>query len=129
MLTQKQVNEILEKDLTVDEILDNTPFIFALVDKKGYFKKVNSMLCDVVGYTPEELMQHPFITFIHPDDKDKTFEIYLSGDTFNKDAKPYKGFTNRYKVKGDGWAILEWWTTDLSIKGIKLACAIFKGYE
>jgi diguanylate cyclase (GGDEF)-like protein/PAS domain S-box-containing protein len=39
-----------------------------LVSPKGAWLQVNSSLCDMLGYSEEELLQKPFQEFVHPDD-------------------------------------------------------------
>jgi PAS domain S-box-containing protein len=34
----------------------------------GYFKRVNTTLCETLGYTEEEMLNTPFLEFIHPED-------------------------------------------------------------
>jgi PAS domain S-box-containing protein len=42
----------------------------ALVAADGRFLRVNQSLCDMVGYTPTELLAHDFQSITHPDDLD-----------------------------------------------------------
>ena len=41
---------------------------------EGFFKYVNPAWQNALGYTPEELLSRPFLDFIHPDDRAKTYE-------------------------------------------------------
>jgi PAS domain S-box-containing protein len=52
--------------LTIDE----APIGMALVGTDGRFIRVNRMLCELVGYTAEELTATTFHAILHPDDLD-----------------------------------------------------------
>lgn len=49
---------------------DNAPIGLALVSSQGRFTQVNAALCEIVGYSQEELLQIDFQTLTHPDDLD-----------------------------------------------------------
>src|SRR5690606_33867783 len=40
----------------------------------GYFKRVNPAWQRVLGYTADELLGRPYVEFVHPDDRESTFE-------------------------------------------------------
>ncbi len=46
----------------------------ALVSPEGKWLRVNQALCDIVGYTQDELLQCTFQDITHPDDLDKDLE-------------------------------------------------------
>jgi PAS domain S-box-containing protein len=35
-------------------------------------KKINPAMVETLGYTEEELLMHPFLDFVHADDKENT---------------------------------------------------------
>ena len=128
-LTEKEVDEILNKEFTARQVLKFAPFIVCLANKDGFFEDVNEMFVDVLGYSREEMIGKPFIHFVHHEDKEKTVQTYINGFVFKENSQPIKGFINRYKTKSGKYAKLEWYSTDKSIGDSKLAYAIFKGYE
>src|SRR5262249_6034789 len=53
--------------LTIDE----APIGMALVALDGQFVRVNRALCEIVGYTANELIALSFQTITHPDDRER----------------------------------------------------------
>ena len=49
-------------------ILDNTPVGMYLVDRTFKLLRANRVLCDMLGYTEEELLGKPLQSILHPDD-------------------------------------------------------------
>jgi len=80
--------------LTVDE----APIGLALVALDGRFIRVNRVLCEVLGYTPEELTQRTFQTVTHPDDLDT--DMALAGQLARGEIPRYQ-LEKRY-VRKDG---------------------------
>ena len=95
----------LEQEL--NQIFNFAPDIIAIVGKDGFFKKLNPAASDLLEYSPEELMEVPFIEFIHPEDKNKTV------GEFNdiKTGKTTFYFENRYITKSGKIKWLAWTST------------------
>ena len=55
--------------------IDNAPIGMALVGTDGRFLRVNQCLCEIVGYSPEELMKLCFQDITHPDDLEIDLEL------------------------------------------------------
>jgi PAS domain S-box-containing protein len=71
----------LEASLSLSEIkfkkiFDNAPLGMALVNDRGYPELSNKTLCDMLGYSPEELAGMSFFEFTHPDDASIDMEQY-----------------------------------------------------
>jgi diguanylate cyclase (GGDEF)-like protein/PAS domain S-box-containing protein len=70
----------------------------------GYLLQLNGAWEQCLGWAPEELRAHPFLTFVHPDDRASTIEQttrLLHGELT-------ESFTNRYRTKEGGWRWIEW---------------------
>ena len=80
--------------------------MLCIAHTRGYFLDVNPSFMRVLGYTKEELLQRPFIDFVHPEDVAATLgvlaELIAGGDTVN--------FENRYRCKDGHYAWLAWCT-------------------
>lgn len=57
-----------EKDQLFSGAFENAPIGMALVGLIGNWIKVNTSLCELLGYSEEEFMNHAFQDFTHPDD-------------------------------------------------------------
>lgn len=70
----------------------------------GRFKRVNPSFVRVLGWTVEELLAHPFLDLVHPDDNTETMaEIGKLSD-----GQPTLAFTNRYRCKDGSYKKLHW---------------------
>ena len=72
------------------QILNNSPIGIALRDINGKWLKLNKALCNILGYTEEELFKIDYEKLTHPDD---------IKDELNCIADLLKGNTNNYQVE------------------------------
>lgn len=93
--------------------------VLCVVDSKGYFRRVNPACSAILGYSNEELMQKPFIEFVHTDDHERTaaeFARMLEGF-------PVIDFENRYVTKDGSIRWLQWRATRIESDGLCHAVA------
>ena len=103
-LIKKIKNQELEIDrlLSQKQSMDNFEFylkesqdLICIVGIDGFFKKINPAFVTMLGYTEHELLQNPIVSFMHPDDIEKSsaeFEKVLGGQTSI-------AFENRYLTR------------------------------
>jgi PAS domain S-box-containing protein len=79
----------------LEHFFDLTLDLFCIANSNGYFQKVNQSVCDVLGYSKEELFANPIQYFVYEPDKKQTEE------TRSKiiDGKALFNFENRYLTK------------------------------
>jgi rsbT co-antagonist protein RsbR len=70
----------------------------------GYFKHLNPIWMSTLGYTMEELLAAPFLSFVHPDDVDAT----VSAASSLSSGSDVIQFTNRYRRKDGTYLWIEW---------------------
>jgi PAS domain S-box-containing protein len=79
---RKQAEEALRKrEADYRKLLDNAIEIILIVQGET-LKFANPRVTEITGYSIEEITNKPFTEFIHPDDRDKVWEVYqqrLSG--------------------------------------------------
>jgi PAS domain S-box-containing protein len=93
--------------------------LMCMADPNGCFKKVNPACIQILGYSEEELLAHPFIEFIHPDDRQATIDEMARqltcGYSFN--------FENRYLCKDGSVRWLSWRAAYKAEEGVTYATA------
>jgi PAS domain S-box-containing protein len=78
-----------------------------IVATDGYFKKLNKAWETTLGYSQEELLGAPMVTFIHPEDLERTVnEVARQGPKHRT-----RHFENRYRCKDGSYRIFDWVTT------------------
>jgi PAS domain S-box-containing protein len=91
--------------------------IFCVADFNGYLRAVNPAFERVLGYTRQELLETPYIEFVHPDDKALTLET-----TIRNTQDPVTHFENRYRCRDGSYKWLDWRAVPASQEG--LICAV-----
>ncbi len=72
----------------------------------GHFTRLNPAWERILGWTREELMAEPFISFVHPDDVEATLARGATLADPERDA--VTGFENRYRTSDGGYRHLQW---------------------
>src|SRR6476660_1540746 len=85
-------------------LFEMTPDLVCIVSKEGYFKKINTAVCQKLQYPEAELMARPVSDFIHPDDKALTAEARAG----LLKSQPLLNFQNRYVTRNGDTVWLEW---------------------
>ena len=99
-------SEALYKQSTqhLKNIIDSSIDIICTIDEAGKFVEVGAASYEVFGYSPIELINHFFIDFVHPDDKERT--NLIAEDVIK--GQPTKNFHNRYIGKNGQTVNLNW---------------------
>jgi PAS domain S-box-containing protein len=100
---RKQAEEVLDRFFT--DSLD----MLCLADQQGYFKRLNPIWERTFGFTVDELCRHPFLDFVHPDDRKITIaEMKRLSEGANTIS-----FENRYRCADGSYRWLLWNATPL----------------
>ncbi len=108
-----------QKTYELKQFFDITPDLFCMADKAGRFHMVNPAFCDLLGYTSDELLSQPILTFVHPDDHEST----------NKDIRlacqgyAIRNSKNRYIAKDGSIKTLSWSSSSADGSSITYAAA------
>jgi len=102
--------EIKRKQLEneLDQIFNFAPDIIAILNFKGYFRKINVAACEFLGYSDNELLSEPVSHFIHPDDREKTMEAVKIAT-----RQDISHFENRYITKSGKVIWMSWTATSV----------------
>jgi len=71
----------------------------------GSFKQVNPRWEQTLGFTAEELLASPYIDFVHPEDRDKTF---AEAQRLTTEGEVTVSFENRYRCKDGSYKWFLW---------------------
>jgi len=107
----------LENDLS--HLFDAIPDILCLLDYEGKFLKINTAGCELMGYSCEQILNHTFDEFIHPDDKHISFSEILTLEVRNNTFK----FENRFITIAGDIIWLSWYCNFPLEEGIIYATA------
>ncbi len=69
--TKETENLVLESEEKFRKIFEDGPLAMAIVDLDGRYQTVNSKMCELVGYSEEELLQYGIADITHPEDLQK----------------------------------------------------------
>src|SRR5262249_36525299 len=70
----------------------------------GYFKRLNPVWEQALGFTIEELMSKPYLDFVQPDDRAATIAAAARVESGRSEAR----FPNRYLAKDGTYRWLSW---------------------
>ncbi len=72
-------DEVARSEAKYRSLVENIGQGVATVDLKGRFTYVNETLCKMIGYDEEGLLDKNFADFLHPDEKEKVFNLFCEG--------------------------------------------------
>ncbi len=83
--------------------------MLCIASTEGYFLDVNARFMQVLGRDRNQLLETPFIEFVHPDDRDATLKEVAKLQS----GLPTISFSNRYRCQDGSYKWLEWTATPL----------------
>jgi PAS domain S-box-containing protein len=105
--TRLAVQEMEQRKRTAEELdryFTGSLDLLCIADTKGYFRKLNPEWERLLGYTIQELQDHPIMDLVHPDDREAT----LASVSDLSRQKEVLNFVNRYLCKDGTYRWLEW---------------------
>ncbi|HEV8598071.1 MAG TPA: response regulator [Gemmatimonadales bacterium] len=79
--------------------------MLCIAKSDGYFKRLNPAFTQTLGWSVEELLERPFLEFVHPDDRAATLREVERQTIAGEDVLH---FENRYQHKDGSWRTLSW---------------------
>src|SRR3954452_21927681 len=88
--------------------------MLCIVGFDGSFKRINPAFERVTGYSAAEILAAPFLSFLHPDDRDATIAegIRLT------EGRAMVAVENRYRCKDGRYRWLSWNATPVLADGV-----------
>ncbi len=102
----------------MNRFFELSPDMFCIADRNGFFVRINDNFSKVLGFSTDELLSKPFISYVHEDDVARTIEQV---EELNE-GRPVIRFRNRYTTVDGTWVTLEW--TAKSIDDEQLVFAV-----
>jgi PAS domain S-box-containing protein len=68
----------LESESDLERLFDLALDVLTIVGFDGYFKRVNPALARMLGYSSQELLSRPYLSIYHPDDLQKSRELFAN---------------------------------------------------
>jgi PAS domain S-box-containing protein len=93
-----------EKSLKAADNFFNISLDSMIIASREKFEKINPAMLKILGYAEEELLKHPFLDFVHPDDKESTQKEI---ETIREDLQILE-FKNRWVCKDGSIKWLVW---------------------
>lgn len=117
-----QLGTYIQKSKTEDELnrfFNLSPDLLCIVGYDGYFKKINTAVVELLGYTSQEILNNPLIDFVHPLDKELTMQKRAQIQAGNI----LVNFENRYIAKNGDVKWLSWTTIPIQNEGLTFGVA------
>lgn len=102
--TENELNTQFFDGVIFKEFFDSSNDLFCIASLDGYFKYLNKSFITKLGYQGEELLDHQFLTFVHPDDREDTLEAVSKLNS----GQAIFSFENRYLCKDGSYIWLDW---------------------
>jgi serine/threonine-protein kinase len=93
--------------------------LFCFADLEGYLRRINSNFSKVLGYSESELLESPFMNYVHEDDHQKTIDAMKNLN----EGRPVIRFCNRYRTKSGSYVDFEWTAKSIPEEGLIFAVA------
>jgi len=87
-----------------DRFFDLSLDLVCIAGTDGYFKQLNPKFETVLGFTRAELLERPFLDFVHPDEREATVRTISKLSA----GEPAIDFENRYRCKDASYRWLSW---------------------
>ena len=116
---EEETRERQRAEQQLDQFFGVSLELLCIAGMEGYFKRLNPAWETVLGFSVEELKAEPFLSFIHPDDRDSTksmVERQIGG-------RAVTDFENRYRHKNGSYRWLQWTSTPAPEQALIFAAA------
>ncbi|WP_319592353.1 PAS domain S-box protein [uncultured Draconibacterium sp.] len=101
---EARTRELNQRTQELEEFFSVSPDLLCITNLKGEFLKVNNAWEKLLGFSRNELENHNFLNYIHPDDIAATNDAM----SYLEKNKEIINFINRYKTRDNEYRFIEW---------------------
>ena len=101
---ESTLSELENKEKEINNFFQLSLEILCVAHLDGYFRRINPSLEKILGYKTQELLDRPFISFVHPDDVEATIKAVQE----LSEGKELIGFENRYRCQDGSYRWFKW---------------------
>ncbi|MBH8565856.1 PAS domain S-box protein [Nostoc sp. CENA67] len=98
------MSEYKQSEETYSRFFSLSLDLFCIASFDGYFKHLNPAWTKILGWSTQELLEKPFIEFVHPEDRESTI---LTAQNL-ENAVDTISFENRYLCQDGSYKWLSW---------------------
>ena len=102
-----------------DRFFDLSLDLLCIAGTDGYYKQLSPAFSQTLGWSGEEILERPYLDFVHPDDRAAT----LAEVEKLTHGVPSILFENRYQCKDGSWKWLSWRAQPFPSEGLLYATA------
>lgn len=88
----------------INSLFNTNTLLLAETNLEGYFVRVSRGWIDLFGFTREEIIQQPWLNFVHPEDIQPTLDVFDK----MKAGEAIECFSNRYRCADGTYKTLLW---------------------
>lgn len=104
----KRIDNIFSKDDIHHHFFNHIGFCVFSMDGDGLIHDVNQTFLDKFGYKRDQVIGKSWSQFVHPDDRDKSFDISNKNLPNKKFLENIGYFENRWKKSSGEYLVLRW---------------------
>lgn len=98
------LEEVVEQKEELERFFSVNLDLLCITDFNGNFKRINKSWERVLGYSSEQILKTNFLSYIHPEDLEKTKDSLST----LKEGEEVINFTNRYRSFDGNYKYIEW---------------------
>lgn len=102
LYTANQELEQANRSLSI--FFDRSTELLSIITFDGIFKVISPGWTKLLGFSEDEILNHSFVEFLHPDDIEKSYEVVQH----LKQGTEVFAFENRYRTKDGSYVSLLW---------------------
>ncbi|RYZ73470.1 MAG: PAS domain S-box protein, partial [Proteobacteria bacterium] len=100
----RDITEAKQIQMERDRFFTTSLDLLAISDDGGHFTRVNPVVEQILGYTPEQFCATPYLDLIHPDDVART----MTEIGAQMGGREVLKFENRYRCKDGSYKWISW---------------------